>query len=124
MGTETYIDNLLKIIKKFNKKVIYIPHRAEVESIRSEISSIDNPLLTVLDVNKPVELYFLENKIAPKHIISYYSTALTTLGLIYDCEVNFIRIPENMSKEKDYDRILKIYYDLHKEYKIFDFKDL
>ncbi len=106
---DTYIENLHRLIKKFNKKVIYIPHRGESEEMKKTLYAINNPLFSIIDINMPVELYFLENKIYPSKIIAYFSTALITLHMIFeDCEISFIPI----SLEKDKNNVLKNIYDI------------
>ncbi len=108
---DNYIESLHKLIDNANKKIIYIPHRGESKEMKDVLSSIDNPLFSIMDINMPIELYFLENKIYPSQVISYYSTALITLNIIYkDCEISFIPI----SLDKDINNALK------NVYKIFD----
>jgi len=108
---ETYYRSLENIIKKYNKKIIYIPHRGENEKSKNILSSMENQLFSVLDISMPVELYFLENKIYPSKVIAYYSTALITLNMIFkDCEISFIPIP----LDRDINNALK------NVYKIFD----
>lgn len=110
-----YIASLHKLINTADKKIIYIPHRGESQEIKNILHSIDNPLFSIININMPVELYFLENKIYPSQVIAYYSTALITLNIIYkDCEINFIPI----SLDKDINNALK------NVYKIFDKEQL
>lgn len=107
---DSYFNSLLSLIEKFDKKIIYIPHRGEKQEMKEIISSIDNPLFNVNDINMPVELYFLKNKIYPSHIISYYSTALITLNTIYkECKISFIPIPKISSNHKPLINIYKIF---------------
>jgi hypothetical protein len=108
--SDVYISNILSLIEKFNKKIIYIPHRGETKEMKNILSSIDSPLFNIIDINMPVELYFLENKIYPMHVIAYYSTALITLSTIYKkCEISFISIPNGTSIDKDLINIYKIF---------------
>jgi len=91
---ETYYGSLLNIVKKYNQKIVYIPHRGESEKSKAILSAMQNQFFSVLDINMPVELYFLENKIYPSKVLAYYSTALITLNIIYkECEISFIPIP-------------------------------
>ncbi|WP_310442340.1 hypothetical protein [Sulfurimonas sp.] len=107
---DVYISNLLSLIEKFNKKIIYIPHRGETKEMKNILSSIDSSLFNVVDINMPVELYFLENKIYPMQVIAYYSTALITLSTIYkECEISFISISNGTSIDRDLINIYKIF---------------
>lgn len=84
---------LYKIVNKFgDKKIFYIPHRAQT---KDEINNIRlmNKNIKILEINMPVERYFLDNGIYPKHVISYISTALTTTKILFpECTTNYIRI--------------------------------
>lgn len=107
---DSYINSLLSLLEKFDKKIIYIPHRGEKQDMKDIISSIDSPLFNVEDINMPVELYFLKNKIYPSHIISYYSTALITLNTIYkECRISFIPISKMSTNHKPLVNIYKIF---------------
>jgi hypothetical protein len=84
---------LYKIVNKFgDKKIFYIPHRSQT---KDEINNIRlmNKNIKILEINMPVERYFLDNGIYPKHVISYISTALTTTKILFpECTTNYIRI--------------------------------
>lgn len=84
---------LENVIKKYkDKKIIYIPHRSEEKSLIDIVKSIDERI-EILDINQPIEQYFLNNGIYPKYVISYFSTALTTTRILFsDCVVEYIRI--------------------------------
>jgi len=110
ISDDNYISSLLNLIKFFNKNVVYIPHRGESEKMKKRVSSIANPLLCVKDINMPVELYFLENKIYPSNIIAYYSTALITLNIIYkECNISYLPIAENGSDQRSLRKIYNIF---------------
>lgn len=105
-----YIDGIMNLTSLYNKKIVYIPHRGESVKSRTMLLDYNNSLIEILDINMPVELYFLENKIYPTHIISYYSTALVTLHLIYDqCKVDYIAIPNGDKINKDLIGVYKAY---------------
>ncbi|MDT8339412.1 MAG: hypothetical protein RQ763_09445 [Sulfurimonas sp.] len=120
IGIDSYIKNLEKLIKSSNKKVVYIPHRGEKKDFLLLLSSLNNPLLTILEIGMPIEMYFLQNGIYPSRIISYYSTALTTLDIIYDdCEINPIRVPDSFfSHNKILSKALNVFYKHFDESKI------
>ena len=106
---DKYVESIHNLVKNSTKKVIYIPHRGESQKLKSLICSMDSPNFSVIDINMPVELYFLENKIYPTNVVAYFSTALITLKRIYsDCEISFIPI----SLDNDFNNILKNIYDI------------
>ncbi|MDN5130955.1 hypothetical protein [Aliarcobacter butzleri] len=85
-------DSLKKVIKKNkDKKVIYIPHREDKETVK--IAKEIDKNIEILELNQPIEQYFLENGIEPKNAISYFSTALTTTKILFeDCFVEYIKV--------------------------------
>lgn len=105
-----YIESVFNLVKQYGKKVVYIPHRGESKRMKEIFSSADNPLFDVREIHMPVELYFLENKIYPSHVIAYYSTALITLNMIYkECKFNFIPIAKRSSVHDPLINIYKIF---------------
>lgn len=120
-----YKQSVEAVIKKYNKKVIYIPHRGENTDNESIFSSIDKKYFEFLIIGMPIELYFLYNKIYPAHIISYYSTAVTTLGLLYeDCKSNYIQLPLDKINVEKYNDDHKYFYEWFDKNKILTFDDL
>lgn len=118
---DEYITTLENISNKYkDKKILYIPHRAErielKDIIKSKIKNIE-----ILEINQPVEKYFLSNGIYPKHVIAYVSTALTTTKILFeDCLVEYNRVKdlvlrysqtEILYKYFDKDNILEIDID-------------
>ena len=83
---------LKNVINKYNyKKIFYIPHREDVDTINI-IKDIYKEI-EILYLNEPIEKYFLNNNIYPKHVISYSSTALVTTKILFkDCIVQYIKI--------------------------------
>lgn len=121
IGIDSYIGNLEKIMRK-NKKVIYIPHRAETEKALIRLSAIEGPLFTIKEIGIPIELYFLQNSIYPTSLISYYSTALTTLGIIYnECDVKAIQIPYD---DETSNNSLRACYEIFDDNQIISIEDL
>ena len=120
-----YRNSLKSIIKKYNKKLVYIPHRGETQDKIDYLSELDNSMFSIKDIGMPVELFFLNTKIYPSHVISYYSTALTTLDLIFeDSVINYIKVPENSSTKATFDKSLRKYYELFDKEKILTLQDL
>lgn len=105
-----YRDSIEELIKRFNKRIIYVPHRSEGQEQQDTLSLIYSDLFTIKKPDMPLELYFLENNIYPTHIISYLSTALITLSIIYEnCKVDFIKIPKSSINKKRIERIENCY---------------
>lgn len=120
-----YRNSLKSIIKKYNKKLIYIPHRGETKEKIEYLSKLDNSSFCVKDVGMPIELFFLNNNIYPQHVLSYYSTALTTLNTIYDdCIINYIKMPENSKNKVIFNNSLRKYYGLFNEKQILTLQEL
>jgi len=119
---EIYKSSIESLIKKYNKKIIYICHRKESKHNQEMLSSIECSSFELIDISMPVELYFLYNKIYPSHIISYCSTAVTTVGILYnDCKSNYIQLPQS----KKYDNSdQKYFYGAFEKKKILTFDDL
>lgn len=112
VSNATYMQNINKLLHVFNKKIIYIPHRAETAQDMELLGQITNPLFFINNINMPVELYFLQNGIYPHHIISYYSTALVTLsGIFKDAIATYIYLPNGETIDKDLIGIYKLYTD-------------
>tara|TARA_R110001632_G_scaffold16589_3_gene53410 strand:+ start:4812 stop:5921 length:1110 start_codon:yes stop_codon:yes gene_type:complete len=61
----------------------YIPHRGESKSILIQLSA--NEQIKIVNVNVPIELFFLQESIQPSSLASFYSTALITLSLFLKC---------------------------------------
>ncbi|MDX4037838.1 hypothetical protein [Aliarcobacter skirrowii] len=83
-----------KVLNNFqDKDIYYIPHRAESKKDIDDIIKFVGNNIKILEINMPVERYFLDNGIYPKHVISHISTALTTTKILFpECTTNYIRI--------------------------------
>jgi len=78
---DIYINSIKNIINSTSQNIIYIPHKGEDKN--SKVLSLESTKFRILPINIPIELYFLENKIEPKHLISFFTTAFFTLKLFY-----------------------------------------
>jgi hypothetical protein len=77
-----YIDYIKQIVEYYpDEKIIYVPHRAEVHN--KELNLLVNKNFSILPSTMPIELYFLINKINPKHVISFFTSALYTLNVLF-----------------------------------------
>jgi hypothetical protein len=83
MSEDAYIDAIKQILSKYNHcEVIYIAHRGESTQKLAKLQyEID--FLNIQYLGYPLELYFLQETILPKTILSFYSAAL--IGLKHIC---------------------------------------
>lgn len=82
MSDETYIDYLKRIIRHYNKPIIYIPHRTEI--ISENLKALANENFILQKNEGPIEIVFLSKRIYPMHVVSFFSTALFNLKKIFD----------------------------------------
>lgn len=75
-----YIEQIKNDFK--DEKIIYIPHRAEI--IDEKFRAFEDENFVIFDNKMPIEFYFMQQKIKPKKIVSFFSTALFTLAKIFD----------------------------------------
>jgi len=91
---EDYFFYLEAIIKLTDKKIVYIPHRTEIISKR--LQNFEDESFEILNIGMPIELYFLEQKIYPQHIISFITTAFFTLMKLYPkTHMQYVYIPSS-----------------------------
>jgi len=101
-----YLDSIKSM---FDKKIIYIPHRTEVIDERMNRYKSDD--FEILEIDVPVELYFMNQKINPYHIVSFLTTALFTLKKLYKkTKYSYIYIPSDkiLERKEDVENIYKI----------------
>ncbi len=83
VSKEKYIFYIKQIIAKYkDQKIIYIPHRTEI--LHKELQDLANNNFILKNSTMPIEIFFLKNQIYPRHIISFHSTALYTLNIIFN----------------------------------------
>jgi hypothetical protein len=75
-------------------EIIYIPHRDENIDAKHLLRKNN---IKIMNINQPIEKYFLESKIFPSCVVSFFSTALFNLDFIFNENANcyFYEIPEN-----------------------------
>ncbi len=76
-----YIEYLKRVKSHYSDKIIYMPHRHEI--ISDELKALFDEEFVLQYNDIPIEIYFLEKKIYPKHIVSFTSSALFNLEKIY-----------------------------------------
>jgi len=100
--TEEYNVKLIqKIAKRFyDYQLLYVPHRSDNQNKLQIISSIKNVKITPLEF--PIELLPIYDYPIPSQIISFYSTALFTLGKIYGVPSTAFKFDYHQSQYKDH----------------------
>ncbi|MBC8197450.1 MAG: hypothetical protein H8E60_06155 [Candidatus Marinimicrobia bacterium] len=105
-----------KIVKYFNKKIIYIPHRGESNQKINKLKKIKN--IRIMTLNYPIEMIGIYNQNMYNTFVSFFSTALFTLKNIYNIEPIAIKINYNNAKNKD--MIEEVYNYYSNEMKIIE----
>lgn len=82
MSDDTYVDYLKRIIRHYNKTIIYVPHRTEI--ISENLKALVNEHFILQQNEGPIEIVFLTKRIYPMHVIGFYSTALFNLKKIFE----------------------------------------
>lgn len=119
-NSKDFFKSLQNVIQKYkNKRIIYVPHKQEINLI--EIKNNFNKDIEILYLKQPIEQYFLNNNIYPMHVISFCSTALTTTKILFEnCLVEYIKINNPSSiLDKNY---LEIIYSYFEKDNILEFK--
>ncbi|SFV75661.1 hypothetical protein MNB_SM-3-1076 [hydrothermal vent metagenome] len=99
---EDYFSYLELIQSTYKEKIVYIPHRTEI--ISDKLQSYNSDRFEIRNINMPVELYFLEQQIYPKTIISFMTTAFFTLKKFYPkTEFYYVYIPKDKILERQDD---------------------
>lgn len=110
MDIDLYKESIEKLMIKYNKKIIYIPHRSEKKEQVQAIMSMKNQNFEIYKPAMPIELYFLYSKLYPLYIISYYSTALVTLNMLFEeSRIEYIKVAKNSINEERFAMIENTY---------------
>lgn len=75
---------ILNTVKMLNPNMIYIAHRRDSNK---KLLNIRDMGITVLKMTEIIELYLIKSSTLPKKVISFYSTALITLKLLFKDEI-------------------------------------
>lgn len=81
INRETYLNYVQKIQNFYQRKLVYIPHRAE--SVSDDLIRLQDDNFTIQEIHQPIELEFINSHKYPKYICSFYSSALFTLNILY-----------------------------------------
>jgi hypothetical protein len=91
LSLDKYIMIIKRIINDFrNHKLVYFPSRKELPKKLLEIKKIPN--LEIIKTKNNIELYLLKNKLLPKKIIGFTSSALITLNTLFNSKDHLIEI--------------------------------
>lgn len=114
MSESEYIFLLGNIFKSFpNEKIVYVGHRGENQGKLKKITEMYN--IEVILPEYPIELICLYETEIPKKVVSFFSTALMSLSIIFENEIEVISYKFNYSKskyKKNLDEFYK-YYEKH-----------
>jgi hypothetical protein len=105
---EVFHKVLLAIQEYFTgQEVVYVRHRTESEELPGELKTIS--------LDKPVELYLLENRILPSVVASFFSSAGINLNRIFgnQLKVFYIRIPDDYIVNPQYLSLLNVLSDYY-----------
>jgi hypothetical protein len=78
---DEYLQGLNEIINKFDKEIIYFPHRTEKEEIRNLLKK--NKKIIYHHSEYPLEIELIDKKIQLSALIGNYSTVMFTCKLLY-----------------------------------------
>ena len=107
---ENYSKYMQEVIQYFKgNKIIYIPHRSEI--FTDKIDSFVNENFVIQQSTIPVELLFLEDKVAPSIVSSFVSTALFTMEEIFHEKTEVISFKV---EESDFLKDTEIYSTYYK----------
>ncbi|OCL94154.1 hypothetical protein [Aliarcobacter thereius] len=120
--SEEFKNSLKKIIEKNkDKQIVYIPHREDKETLKIIADNYNR--INILELNQPIEKYFLQVGIYPRNLISYSSTALTTIKILFpNCLVKYIKNNKPNLKLNDI-KNLDFIYKYFKKNNILEFMD-
>ena len=117
VNKEYYFDRIVASLKKINErnKITYFPHRREKKDKLQEIRARFGFHIKI--TNLPIELYVIQNKVRPKMVISFYSTALYTLNrILTDTNIYYVSIEKSKLLNKT-QGVEKVYNILSSEIK-------
>lgn len=79
---DEYLASIANIVNKVDKRVIYIPHRAQSKK-HSELLKKRFPSIELLILDKPFELWLFEQEMPPSHICGFFSTAFFVADIAF-----------------------------------------
>jgi len=118
MKIDEYI-RYVEVIKNTYRNIIYIPSRKENKNKIEELVSKVDVKIFYPGVN--IEMYFLLNKIVPKHVISFTSTALILIHKIFNSNKELVSLKSiyfKLSDKRFSSDTFEKYYSLFKKNKI------
>ena len=112
-----YLDYIKGIFDSYkDRKIVFVPHRTESidELLRELIDSYKN--VSILEIDEPIELYFMYHNIYPKDIASFMTSALFNLKVIFPhADIKAFKIKLKSLSEFHQNNIQLIYDNYKKE---------
>ena len=109
----SYLNSIIQYYKEKNIKIKYIPHRSENSFYKEVGLLLESEYFSMVNIDKPFELYILQKDILPYRVASFFSSALFTTKSIYP-SVDIDSFIINFDKNKRRDIVL-VYETLQKE---------
>lgn len=114
MSKGDYLNKVKEIIRINNvDNLLYVSHRSESVDILEEISTFKG--VTVKSFDYPIELYGLYNGSVPSRVVSFYSTALVSMSLIYSIPVTAYMFSESPDDIPKYGAEIHHIYSIYKD---------
>lgn len=114
MSETEYIVLLGHLFERFNiEKIVYVGHRGEDQEKLKRISETYKIEIILLDY--PIELICLYESEIPRKVVSFFSTALISLSIIFEDELEVMSFKFNYSKSK-YKNNLDVIYKYYEKY--------
>lgn len=110
---EEFVHKSVEKIKSKVKKVCYKPHRNEEK--KETVKTVKKYDLQLINKNLPIEIYLLKNKLVPKYISGFTSTAIHSLYKIYGKRIKKVMVFIKKSENNDVDKKHKYYKNLDKK---------
>ncbi|WP_156888318.1 hypothetical protein [Spirochaeta cellobiosiphila] len=114
ISEEYFIMKMRQVSDKFEisgNNIVYIPHRRESDSKLNILNEMGYEVERWDDI---AELGFKKRGILPSKIISFYSTTLITIPLIYGCSAESVELDLTQVREQDRGDIKLIYNEYRK----------
>lgn len=107
IDNKKYLQLLKKVKSNYkDSKLYYFVHRGESKENLTEIKKMG---FIVRSLDYPVEFHPIEEKLKPKYVIGFLSTALIILNEIYNLDFSYFIIDELLKKSNTENNYVEIY---------------
>jgi hypothetical protein len=114
---EVALKIVIKFYEKSNKEVYYVPHRYEDLEYLEKLAKKFN--FTLMPFSSIIEFEFIRKGIDPYEVATFRSTAVDTLKIIYDTNIQIFSLPLEHISEKKREEFNLVYQNfIKKMYKI------